>query len=124
SADDEVAIIAAGITVYEALKAARILEKESITARVIDAYSIKPIDAVTIRQAAEDTGAVITVEDHYPEGGLGDAVLNVLAGRTTIIRKLAVNNMPRSGDPETLMEHYGIAAANIVAAVKEMLGIA
>jgi transketolase len=85
-------------------------------------YSIKPIDETTIRQAADDPGAVITVEDHYPEGGLGDAVLNALAGRRIGFRKLAVNTMPRSGDPATLMEYSGIGAANIVAAVKEMVG--
>jgi transketolase len=122
SADDEVAIIAAGITVYEALTAARLLEKDRITARVIDAYSLKPLDAKTVHQAAEETGAVLTVEDHYPEGGHGDAVLNVLAGCSVSTRKLAVYNMPRSGDPETLMNHYGIGVSSIVAAVKEMLG--
>ena len=122
SAGDEVAIIAAGITVYEALTAARLLEKERIVARVIDAYSIKPLDAKTVHQAVEETGAVLTVEDHNPEGRLGDAVLNVLAGRSISTYKLAVYNMPRSGDPETLMNHYDIGASSIVAAVKEMLG--
>jgi len=123
SAGDKVAIVAAGITVHEALKAARLLERDGIAARVIDAYSIKPLDAATIRRAAEETGAVITVEDHYPEGGLGDAVLNALAGRAVITRKLAVNTLPRSGTPEILMEQYGISAVSIVAAVKEMIGV-
>jgi transketolase len=120
SVSDTATVIAAGITVHEALKAAARLEQEGVGIRVIDAYSIKPIDEAAIRQAADETGVIITVEDHYPEGGLGDAVLNVLAGRKMKIHKLAVNGMPRSGDPETLMEHYGISAANIVAAVKKM----
>lgn len=124
SANDRATIIAAGITVHEALKAADDLEKDGIAVRVIDAYSIKPIDETTMRQAADDTGVVVTVEDHYPEGGLGDAVLNVLVGRKVSFRKLAVNGMPRSGDPETLMERYGISAANIRAAVKGMIGAA
>src|SRR5207247_821103 len=78
--DDDVTIVGTGITVHEALKAADALEDEGISARVIDAYSIKPIDAETLLAAAEATGKIVTVEDHFPEGGLGDAVLAALAG--------------------------------------------
>ena len=119
TARDRAAVVAAGITVHEALKAARMLEEEGISIRVIDAYSVKPLDEETIGQAADETGCLITVEDHYPEGGLGESVLNVLAGRKVTFRKLAVNGLRRSGDPETLMEHYGISSSKIVAAVKE-----
>lgn len=118
---DRATIITAGITVHEALKAAEQLEREDCSVRVVDAYSIKPIDTATILRAAEETGALLTVEDHYPHGGLGDAVLEVTAGRQLKFRKLAVNGMPRSGDPQTLMEHYGISASCIVAAVKDMM---
>ena len=118
---DRATIIAAGVTVHETLKAAEQLEREGLAVRVVDAYSIKPIDAATIRHAAEETGALLTVEDHYPQGGLGDAVLEVVAGRQLKFRKLAVNGMPRSGDPQTLMDHYGISASNIVTAVKDMI---
>lgn len=121
SPDDKATIVTAGFTVHEALKAREKLESDGIPVRVIDAYSVKPIDADTIREAADATGAVVTVEDHYPEGGLGDAVLDALAGRKCVIRKLAVNDMPRSGDPAALLEHYGIGASRIVEAVKAAL---
>ncbi|MGE0822095.1 MAG: transketolase [Candidatus Binatia bacterium] len=121
SQSDRATIIAAGITVHEALKAAEQLEHQSCSVRVIDAYSIKPIDAAVVLRAAEETGTLLTVEDHYPEGGLGDAVLEIIAGRQLRFRKLAVNGMPRSGDRQALMDQYGISAANIVAATKELL---
>lgn len=122
SGGDKATIVTAGFTVHEALKAHQSLAEDGIPVRVIDAYSIKPLDGDTMRAAAAETGAVITVEDHYPEGGLGDAVLDALAGRQCIIRKLAVNGMPRSGDPATLLENYGIGASKITAAVKAALG--
>ena len=119
---DRATLIGAGITVHEALKAAaKTLEADGISVRVIDAYSIKPIDDETIRNAADQTGVIITVEDHYPEGGLGDAVLNSLSGRAVKYRKLAVKGMPRSGSPEELLEHHGISEPNIVTAVKELI---
>ena len=121
SVSDRATIIAAGVTVHEALKAAGQLEREGLSVRVIDAYSVKPIDAATVRRAVEETGTLLTVEDHYPQGGLGDAVLEVIAGHQLQFRKLAVNGMPRSGDSQTLMDHYGISASNIVTAVKEMI---
>ena len=101
SDDDDVTIVGTGITVHEALKAADALEEDGIKARVIDAYSIKPIDADALQAAAEATGKIVTVEDHFPEGGLGDAVLAALAERDDHARvlKLAVREMPRSGKP-------------------------
>ena len=119
STEDKVTIFAAGITVHEALTASEILAKDGVAARLIDVYSIKPIDEATVLKAARETGFVITVEDHYPEGGLGDAILNVLAGEKVKIRKLAVNAIPCSGDPKTLMDHFGISSSNIVTAARQ-----
>ena len=99
--DDAVTLIGAGITLHEALKAADALAAEGIDARVIDLYSVKPIDAETVRAAARETGAIITVEDHWPEGGIGDAVLDALAEEQPhpVVVKLAVRAMPGSGTP-------------------------
>jgi transketolase len=124
SDEDDVTIVAAGITVQEALKAADALEEDAVAVRVIDAYSIKPIDAVTLQMAAEATGRIVTVEDHFPEGGLGDAVLAALAEKDehpTVI-KLAVNDMPRSGKPAELLNAYGIDAEHIEAAARQLVG--
>jgi transketolase len=124
SEDDAVTIVAMGITVHEALKAADSLEDDGIRARVIDAYSIKPIDADTLQAAAEATGKIVTVEDHFPEGGLGDAVLAALAEQDEHPRvvKLAVREMPRSGKPDELLSAYGIDAEHIEAAVRQLVG--
>jgi transketolase len=124
SDDDDVTIVGTGITVHEALKAADALEEDGITARVIDAYSIKPIDADTLQAAAEATGRIVTVEDHFPEGGLGDAVLAALAEKDEHLRvlKLAVREMPRSGKPEELMNAYGIDAEHIETAARQLVG--
>ena len=124
SDDDAVAIVAAGITVHEALKAADTLAEEGVAARVIDLYSIKPLDAETLFAAAGDTGGrLVTVEDHWPEGGLGDAVLEVFADRDDRprVKKLAVSSLPRSGKPAELMAAAGIDAAAITAAVRRLL---
>ena len=120
SDDDAVSVVAAGITVHEALKAADTLAGEGISVRVIDAYSIKPIDVQTLVDAGD---RLVTVEDHWPEGGLGDAVLGALAeaGATARVTKLAVTGMPRSGKPAELMKAAGIDAEAIAAAVKELL---
>ena len=120
SDDDAVAVVAAGITVHEALKAADTLAGEGVSVRVIDAYSIKPIDVQTLVDAGD---RLVTVEDHWPEGGLGDAVLGALAeaGATARVTKLAVTGMPRSGKPAELMKAAGIDAEAIAAAVKELL---
>src|SRR5438128_1166566 len=124
SEDDDVTIVGAGVTVHEALKAAEALEEDGITARVIDAYSIKPIDAETLQAAADATGRIVTVEDHFPEGGLGDAVLAALAEKDEhpSVLKLAVREMPRSGKPEELMNAYGIDAEHIETAARQLVG--
>jgi transketolase len=119
SANDRATVIAAGITVHEALKAASKLEADGILIRVIDAYSVKPIDADGILAAAKATGGrVIVVEDHYEEGGLGDAVLEAVGDQAKVV-KLAVHEIPRSGPPDTLIEKYGISSNHIVSSVKE-----
>jgi transketolase len=123
NSDDEVTIVACGITVEQAVRAANALSSDGINARVIDCYSIKPIDAETLRAAARDTGAIVTVEDHWPEGGLGDAVLEALAElpRQPPLRKLAVREMPGSGKPDELLRAAGIDAEAIGAAARELV---
>jgi transketolase len=126
SNEDQVTVVAAGITVHESLKAYEQLQAESIRIRVIDAYSVKPIDAATLQQAAAATGGrLIVVEDHWPEGGLGDAVLDAFSGRDgacPAVLKLAVRGMPGSAPPAELMHAAGIDADHIVAAVKSLVG--
>lgn len=123
SAHDRAVIVAAGITVSEALGAAERLADEGIPVRVIDAYSIKPLDAAAIRQAAADTGRVLTVEDHWPVGGLGDAVLEAVAGQIPDVRfhKLAVRGMPGSAGPAEQLAAAGIDAAAIVRATQRLV---
>ncbi len=123
SDDDKVAIVAAGVCVHEALEAAETLAGEGLNARVIDAYSIKPIDAATLREAAQDTGGrLITVEDHWPEGGLGDAVLDALAESELTLRvvKMAVRKMPGSGPSKDLIKDAGIDAESIADAARKL----
>jgi len=122
--DDAVTLIGAGITLHEALKAADQLAAEGITARVIDLYSVKPIDAETVRAAGRETGAIITVEDHWPEGGMGDAVLDALAEEQPhpVVVKLAVRIMPGSGTPAELLAAAGIDANHIADAARELTG--
>jgi transketolase len=121
---DDVAIVACGITVDEAVRAAETLQGEGIKTRVIDCYSIKPIDAETLQAAARECGALITVEDHWPEGGLGDAVLEAIADSEdrAPVTKLAVREMPVSGTPAELMHAAGIDADAIVAAARSVVG--
>ena len=124
SDDDEVAIVAAGITVHEALAAADELEREGLHARVVDAYSLKPIDSQTLRAAAEATGGrVVTVEDHWPEGGLGEAVLAAFGDsdeRPRVVT-LAVRDMPTSGTPEEVMDAAGVTARHIADAARRLV---
>jgi len=124
SGDDNVTIVGIGVTVHEALEAAATLDEEGISARVIDAYSVKPIDADTLQAASEATGRIITVEDHFPEGGLGDAVLAALAEKDEHphVLKLAVREMPRSGKPAELLNAYGIDAEHIAEAARQLVG--
>jgi transketolase len=122
SDDDRVTLVGAGVTVFEALKAADKLAEKGLSVRVIDAYSVKPIDTRTLRAALEETGLLVVVEDHWIEGGLGDAVLEALAlgGRelTGRVIKLAVTKMPGSGSPEELRDWAGISADKIVRTVR------
>jgi transketolase len=123
SANDTAVVVAAGVTVFEALKAYDQLRTEGLFIRVIDAYSVQPIDAATLTTAARQCeGRVITVEDHYAAGGLGDAVAEALAPAGYNVHRLAVSEIPRSGKPDELLERYGISASHIVAAVKTHAG--
>ncbi len=117
SEKDQATIIGAGITLFEALKAYDILKKEGIAVRVIDLYSLKPVDQETLLKAGKETGHLITVEDHYPEGGLGDAVLGAVSEFGMKVTKLAVNQIPRSGKPQELIQLCGISAEKIVETV-------
>ena len=120
SGADAVTIVAAGITVHEALTAADTLAHDGIAARVVDLYSVKPIDSATLRAAARDTAGFVTVEDHWPEGGLGEAVLSVFANEELRPRvvKLAVRAMPGSATPAEQLAAAGIDAAAIVEAAR------
>lgn len=122
SSADKVTVVTAGVTLHETLKAHQILATEGIAIRIIDLYCIKPIDTETLLGAAADTNnTIITVEDHYPEGGLGDAVLDAVATEGICVHKLAVTGIPRSGKPDELLEHHGISANAIVQKVKEII---
>jgi transketolase len=118
---DKVTVVAAGVTLTESLKAADQLKNEGIGITVIDAYSIKPLAKDVIRSAAQKTNnLVLTVEDHYAEGGIGDAVAGELSADGIRVHKLAVFELPRSGKPEELLAKYGIDAAAIVRKVKAL----
>src|SRR5262245_13419302 len=123
---DDLAIVAAGITLHESLKAADKLIAEGIDARVIDLYSVKPVDAETLRAAAEATGGrIITVEDHWSEGGIGDAVLEALSDDGELppqVVRLAVREMPGSGKPAELLAAAGIDADHIAQAARALVG--
>ena len=125
SQGDRVAVVAAGVTLHEALEAHEALQREGLAIRVIDAYSVKPIDQNTLRRAAEDTGGkLVVVEDHWFEGGLGDAVLDAFTGpgvKPPAVVKLAVRQMPGSGTPAELLNAAGIDADHIVRAVRSLL---
>lgn len=116
SADDVATIVAAGVTVFEACKAYEELKGVGTFVRVIDAYSVAPIDEATLTRAAQETGHLVTVEDHYVNGGLGDAV----SGMGLDVHRLAVREIPRSGKPSELLDRYGISAAHIVAIVRRL----
>lgn len=123
SPKDQVLVVGAGVTLYEALKAADELSKVGVNVRVIDPFTIKPLDAqLIVKNAKEVGGRIVTVEDHYAEGGLGEAVLSAVAlERNVVVKKLAVTEVPRSGPPNVLLDKYGISANKIVAAVQEIL---
>jgi transketolase len=117
---DAVTLVAAGVTLHEALAAQQRLAEEGVAARVIDLYSVRPLDAETLRRAAAETRAIVTVEDHSVHGGIGEAVAGEVAG-TARVERLGVTTIPRSGKPAELMAAHGIDAAAIVAAVKRVL---
>jgi transketolase len=123
SEEDAVTLIGAGITLHECLAAAGQLAEQGIVARVIDLYSVKPVDAEAILRAAKETRALVTVEDHWPEGGIGETVAGVLAaaGSGVPLTRLAVSGRPGSGPPEALLAAAGIDADHVVAAVERAL---
>lgn len=122
SEEDRVTIIGAGVTLHEALKAYNELEKEGIRIRVIDLYSVKPIDCATLEKAAKETKKIIVVEDHRPEGGISEAVRSCLSDSKTPVYSLAVNKLPKTGKPEELLAFEEIDKDAIVKKVKEILG--
>ena len=125
-AHDDVTLIGAGVTLHECLRAAEILGAEGISARVIDCYSIKPIDTATLTAAADDTsGRIVVAEDHHPEGGLGSAATDALlaAGRSRLsLAHLAVRDLPGSGSSQELLAWAGIDAGHISAAARRLTG--
>jgi transketolase len=123
SSEDKVLIIAAGVTVHEALRAHEELQRQKIPSRVIDLFSVRPIDQAALVESAKAVGGkVITVEDHYSHGGVGDAVLDALAQERVEVHKLAIGEIPHSGKPDELLNRYGISVASIVRQAKALAG--
>ena len=123
SPEDAATVVAAGVTLFEALRAHDALAAEGIALRVIDAYSVQPVDRRALVDAARRTGdRLITVEDHYAAGGLGDAVSEAVAPDGIVVERLAVRGVPRSGRPHELLERFGISASCISAAVRRQVG--
>jgi len=119
SGSDIATVVGAGVTVFESLKAHDELEQQGVKIRVVDLYSLQPIDAVALVRCARETqGRIITVEDHYANGGIGDAVAGAIASEGFTVHRLAVREIPRSGTPDQLLDRYGISARHIVAAVR------
>ena len=121
SARDVCTVVAAGITLYEALAAADTLAQEGITLRIIDCYSLKPLDRAALLKAAHETGKVLTVEDHAPEGGLGEAVAEAISGTGAAFKSLAVRKTPKSGTPAELLGFEEIDRNAIIMQVKKFL---
>lgn len=120
SDNDAVTVIGAGVTLHEALSAYDQLKEKGINIRVIDLYCVKPLDVKTLRSAGLETGAVLTVEDHYPAGGIGEAVAAALAQYPLTVRSLAVRKRPRSGKPGELLDFEEISAGAIVKTVGDI----
>lgn len=123
SDSDKVTVVGAGVTLHEAITACDVLKAEGINIRVVDPFTLKPIDGELLKECAAATdGRVVTVEDHYPEGGLGEAVCGALSEVANVrVRRLAVREVPRSGPGAVLMDMYGISSKQIIQAVKDML---
>jgi transketolase len=122
SEGDRVTVVAAGVTLHEGLRAQEELSGQGIPIRVIDLYSVKPLDREGLLAAARATGGqLITVEDHYAHGGLGDAVLEAVAGKAVQVHKLAITELPRSGPSHALLDRYGISARRIAEKVREVV---
>ena len=121
SSSDIATLVASGVTLHEAVEAARLLSEEGLAVRVIDCYSIKPIDKKTIRIAAKETKLVITIEDHFPEGGMGEAVTSVLTDINCLCKVLAVEKVPHSGKGADLLIEQGLDASSIVGVVKKII---
>ncbi|KHJ87970.1 Transketolase protein [Oesophagostomum dentatum] len=121
SPNDKIVLIGAGVTIYESMKAAEQLEKEGIHCCIIDPFTIKPLDQATIVQEAKRVGGkILTIEDHYPAGGIGEAVSSAVSDHADIrVRSLCVHDVPRSGKPDELLDMFGISARHIVEAVKK-----
>jgi len=118
---DIATVIGAGVTLHEALEAYEVLKKEGIPIRIIDLYTIKPVDETTLREAATATKSIITVEDHYAEGGIGEAVKSALATSPVPIYSLSVKKKPKSGKPQELLDYEAISRVAIIKKVKELL---
>jgi transketolase len=112
STADRITIVGAGITLHQALAAVDLLAADGIMARLIDLYSVKPVDRATLQTAARETGRIVTVEDHFAEGGIGEAVAHALADTTCPVHLLAVTRKPRSGKPDELLDYEGIATGD------------
>lgn len=123
SNNDKVLVIGGGVTLHEALTAANTLAKSGVGVRVMDLFTIKPIDKeAIIKNATETGGRIITVEDHYPEGGIGEAVLSAVAEqRDILVKVMAVPKVPRSGPPTALLDYYGISSKHIANTVQEII---
>lgn len=119
--NDKVTVIGAGVTLYEALKAYKALKEEGISIRVIDLYSVKPVDVDTLVKACKETKALVVVEDHFVEGGMAEAVRSALVHETTPIYSLAVTKMPRSGSPEELLAYEEIDSQAIISKIREII---
>jgi transketolase len=124
SANDHATVVSAGVTLHEAVKAHEQLKAKGIAIRIVDLYCLKPMDAAALREHVRATGGrVVTVEDHYPEGGLGEAVLSALTtGGIALkgVQRLAVVGVPHSGRPEELLDAFSISARHIVAAIEQL----
>jgi transketolase len=119
---DKLTVVAAGVTFFEALKAADALAKEGISLRVIDLFSVKPIDAeALIRSGKATQNKILVVEDHFPEGGIGEAVASAVSGAGIRVESIAVREIPHSGKPQELLDKYGLSAAHIQAACKKLI---